>query len=533
MGCKLISVAVVLLGIAVSWAKPMTATEVVATVRHICDLPRPGNNGKVVGHDVGWSQAESYNGYYYYFFGDTIVDADGNWTLDFSVDKFKPGTYLARAAVSDDPSDCLDLEYKVDGAGEAAQLIPQLPNETFVWPGGAVVVSGTLYSYYGAYRSIPHGCSGGACVSGPKAGEGCTQPNDCNELVFEGSGLARLTTGATASDVTAERLGTYFFADHDISGPIVATEPSLCGAIEYVYLFVTTRTDPVRGREISLVRVPTVQIEDPAKYRYYRDDGGTALWVPNFSDATPILVTNDSASTFSVHYDESEGRYRSIYSCGFLAPGWCTSTAVTAGDSGVALYGTWSTPLSLYDCPGKDPFRCYQASVHEQYGAGATQYVSAAHNWQGTYLVALREVTFGSYSFFSDNLGYSPLPPCRLADTRNDPEPFGPVPVLQPFGKRKFVVADSCGVPSDAVAVSLNITALEPVSTGYLTVYPRDAIAPPTSNMSFHPSQSARANNMIVKLAADGSGEIEIINGSFGALGDLLVDVSGYFTQSQ
>ena len=39
----------------------------------------------------------------------------------------------------------------------------------------------------------------------------------------------------------------------------------------------------------------------------------------------------------------------------------------------------------------------------------------------------------------------------------------------------------------------------------------------------------ARANNMIVRLSADGSGEIEIFNESAGDVAELIIDVSGYF----
>lgn len=117
-----------------------------------------------------------------------------------------------------------------------------------------------------------------------------------------------------------------------------------------------------------------------------------------------------------------------------------------------------------------------------------------------------------------------PLTPCRLLDTRNAAGPLGG-PSLGGTGQRTFVVTNTCGVPSGAVAVSSNLTVVNPAAQGDLIVYPSGLSAPTASTISFRAGQT-RANNVQIYLALDGS--IVAQNNSGGAL-DLVVDVNGYY----
>ncbi len=117
--------------------------------------------------------------------------------------------------------------------------------------------------------------------------------------------------------------------------------------------------------------------------------------------------------------------------------------------------------------------------------------------------------------------------PCRLADTRGAAGPSGG-PALGPGTVRSFPVTGLCTIPNDARAVSVNVTAVQTVGVGYLTLYAGDAVAAPfVSTVNFSAGQT-RGNNSVVALAADGSGTIKVRNGSASAVG-LVLDVSGYF----
>jgi hypothetical protein len=139
--------------------------------------------------------------------------------------------------------------------------------------------------------------------------------------------------------------------------------------------------------------------------------------------------------------------------------------------------------------------------------------------------------TGGLYSN-PDVLPPPPLPaafftvtPCRLVDTRNAAGPSGG-PALVAGAVRSFPVTGGvCGIPSTAIAVSVNLTVAQPAAQGYVTLYPGDAAGPPlVSNINFVAGQT-RANNAVILLATNG-GTINVKNGSAGSV-HLVLDVNG------
>jgi hypothetical protein len=117
------------------------------------------------------------------------------------------------------------------------------------------------------------------------------------------------------------------------------------------------------------------------------------------------------------------------------------------------------------------------------------------------------------------------LAPCRLLDTRNAPGALGG-PAMGALASRSFVAAGTCGVPAGAVAVSVNVTVVNPAVTGDLVAYPNGLASPPgSSTLSFRAGRT-RANNTVLYLASDGS--FIARNNASGSL-DLVVDVNGYY----
>lgn len=118
--------------------------------------------------------------------------------------------------------------------------------------------------------------------------------------------------------------------------------------------------------------------------------------------------------------------------------------------------------------------------------------------------------------------------PCRVLDTRNTGGPLlaGAPPRLVP-------IAGACGVPAAARAVALNVTAVAPTASGYLSVYPADYPGPLTSSVNFA-SGATRAASTVMPLATDGSGALAVSASLLAGAGlsprvNLLLDVSGYF----
>jgi hypothetical protein len=115
--------------------------------------------------------------------------------------------------------------------------------------------------------------------------------------------------------------------------------------------------------------------------------------------------------------------------------------------------------------------------------------------------------------------------PCRVLDTRNAPGSLGG-PALFPGWQRVFTVAGTCGVPTTAKAVSVNLTVVASAS-GSLSLFPGDAASPGTWSITFNAGR-ARANNAILTLSGDGTGTIAVSNASEGT-NHLILDVNGYF----
>src|SRR5512135_2345084 len=120
------------------------------------------------------------------------------------------------------------------------------------------------------------------------------------------------------------------------------------------------------------------------------------------------------------------------------------------------------------------------------------------------------------------------LAPCRLIDTRNPTGPLGgPALLPAPSPDRPFATAGVCGIPSDAQAVSLNVTVTNVQAGGTLLLYRGDGAPSLASSINFRPGVT-RANNGLTQLALDGSGTFRVQNASAGTV-DLVVDVNGYF----
>src|SRR5205085_4302920 len=82
--------------------------------------------------------------------------------------------------------------------------------------------------------------------------------------------------------------------------------------------------------------------------------------------------------------------------------------------------------------------------------------------------------------------GFHPLTPLRILDTRVG------IGVRGAIGSAGSIDADGLckgGVPSNAKAIVINVTAVEPTGGGYITVWPSGDARPESSNLNFVPGQ--------------------------------------------
>ncbi|HJT64694.1 MAG TPA: PKD domain-containing protein, partial [Candidatus Limnocylindria bacterium] len=117
---------------------------------------------------------------------------------------------------------------------------------------------------------------------------------------------------------------------------------------------------------------------------------------------------------------------------------------------------------------------------------------------------------------------YVPLEPARLLDTRLGNGLSGPMSANIP---RTFQVTGRGGVPTNATAVTGNLTVTSQSGAGYVYLGPSPLASPPTSTLNF-PLGDDRANGVTVALGPGGT-----LSATFGYTGTthLVFDVTGYF----
>lgn len=114
---------------------------------------------------------------------------------------------------------------------------------------------------------------------------------------------------------------------------------------------------------------------------------------------------------------------------------------------------------------------------------------------------------------------YYTLTPCRLVDTRSSSP-------LAAGSARSFAAAGACGIPDDALAVAVNVTAVQPTVAGHFKVYPSGAPLPETSVVSFT-AGTIRASGSVVALGV--AGEVEVWTEMPAGSAHVVLDVFGYF----
>lgn len=121
------------------------------------------------------------------------------------------------------------------------------------------------------------------------------------------------------------------------------------------------------------------------------------------------------------------------------------------------------------------------------------------------------------------------LDPCRLIDTR-----AGDAPSFGANTTRFFSVSGKCGIPLDAVAAALVLTAVNPTDTGNFRVYPANSGPPLVSALNF-PVNKVRSGNAVIEigpsLIVPAKGVLVRCDMPAGSQGivDLVIDVYGFF----
>jgi hypothetical protein len=211
---------------------------------------------------------------------------------------------------------------------------------------------------------------------------------------------------------------------------------------------------------------------------------------------------------------------------------YLTYTATVAGNGASAPTGT----INFFFGSGTVPFP-------ETLGSNGTATASTAFVNSGDYEITASysgdannaggtSVPFGqlvSTAGAGPGLSFVPVTPCRIADTRgNIPGPFS-APAITNNETRSFPIPQSaCGIPSTAVAYSLNVTVAPNGRLEFLTVWPTGQTRPGISLMNSYDGRT-KANAAIV--AAGTSGSISVFAAT-PTYTNVILDIDGYFVPS-
>lgn len=120
-------------------------------------------------------------------------------------------------------------------------------------------------------------------------------------------------------------------------------------------------------------------------------------------------------------------------------------------------------------------------------------------------------------------LAFYTLRPCRILDTFTEEALVSGTPA------RRIQVAGTCGIPSDAGAIAVNVKAVLPASPGHLLLFPAEQPQPPRPTLAFEEGRTVMSFQ-ILPLSAEPPGTLALAaHLEDGGDVRLQLDVSGYF----
>ena len=163
-------------------------------------------------------------------------------------------------------------------------------------------------------------------------------------------------------------------------------------------------------------------------------------------------------------------------------------------------------------------------------GNGTVSYSVAANTTgsvrTGTLTIAGLTFTVNQSALNTAGLGFYPVTPCRVADTRTGQGftgQFGP-PSMTAGQIRTFTIpASSCNIPATAQAYSLNVTVVPATTLSYLTIWPTGQTQPYVSTLNSQ-NGAILANAAIVPAGSGGSVTVYVTDAT-----NVIIDINGYF----
>jgi CSLREA domain-containing protein len=257
---------------------------------------------------------------------------------------------------------------------------------------------------------------------------------------------------------------------------------------------------------ISLTGTTTPLANDPC-------DADTAPG--NHGQNYPVLTSVNVSSGSATAIGTIEGKANTDYAIELFSSATCSASGY---GEGAAFIGRTSVTT---DATCTTNFVIFSSAVppgHTVFTVLASDTSTDPAHWDTSEFSACYPPSIPGTSFYS-------VTPCRVADTRNAPGPYGG-PALAAKTDRSFVVGGVCGISATAKAVSFNFTITAPTNPGDLRVFPAGGGLPLVSTLNWSAGQT-RANNAIIALGS--SADLTVHPDQAAGTAHLIIDVNGYF----
>lgn len=140
-------------------------------------------------------------------------------------------------------------------------------------------------------------------------------------------------------------------------------------------------------------------------------------------------------------------------------------------------------------------------------------------------VLALGALLLGAVLASAQTGRFYTITPCRVIDTRRPVGPYGG-PALSGNTSRDVTVAGTCGVPTNAGSVAVNVTVTGATAGGNFRVYPSGSPLPGSSSINYA-AQQTRANNGTFGLGTGGA--LSVYCNQNSGTAHLILDVFGWF----
>lgn len=246
--------------------------------------------------------------------------------------------------------------------------------------------------------------------------------------------------------------------------------------------------------------------------------------------AITVTVTAGSSPIYGIEARQCSSTAGSIdYTADFspTVSGKCTPTAL--GSAGADAYKT-VTAVAPYSTASLD-FKVGKGtsgSFNLQSGGTATVQCDETHACKLTLLLQVQSGTvFQSFPIGWAGMGarFNPMTPVRILDTRTTNTPSGVAGRVPEGGTLDLQITGAHGIPVDATAVVMNVTAVMPTGAGFITAYPRGVTRPLAANLNFAPGDIVPN---LVTVGIGSNGQVTLYQQ--GGTNDIVADVVGYYS---